>query len=444
MDAHSAGTALFGIELRRRRVAAGLSLTDLQRLVHYSRSHLSKVETGAKRPSQDLARRCDAALCCDGVLAALVPAPPSEATALERDDWGEVWVLRLDHDGESGFSALSRRSLLAGGLAGLALPHGAESAPGGRRAAGFTPRADPESVAAFAAVFAELRGLGQRLGPAVLIPTLASNTHALRSIALSSRPAHRSAALVLAARFAEYTGWMAQEAGDDAQAAWWTDRAVDMAAQGGDAEMQSYALVRRGLIALYRHDARSTVALAEQAGERAHTARIRGLAAQREAQGHALSGEYDACLRALDRAAALLDVREAQDGGERIGGRELIIGTSSVPDPVAAATGWCLFDLGYPERAVRVLSQELDRIAPTAYRARARFGARLALALAASGEPVEACAVADSVVEACDRVDSATVRSDLRALSRTLNRWHARPEVRETRLRLTAALHDAP
>ena len=41
---------LFGIELRRRRVEAGLSLDALPRLVHYSKGHLSKVENAVKGP----------------------------------------------------------------------------------------------------------------------------------------------------------------------------------------------------------------------------------------------------------------------------------------------------------------------------------------------------------------------------------------------------------
>jgi hypothetical protein len=272
----------------------------------------------------------------------------------------------------------------------------------------------------------------------MLIPTLVAQTHALRSMAEGSPPSQRAAVLALAARYAEYTGWMAQEAGDDGQAGWWTDRAVDLAAAGGDAEMAAYGLVRRGLIALYRHDAVATVALAEQAQAQARGPRIAGLAAQREAQGHALAGEYDACFRALDRAADLLSKDDAVRGE---GSSAPVMGTSTVADPVAAASGWCWFDLGYPERATEILRRELDRIPAGADRARARYGARLALALAGSGEPEEACAVADVVLDACERVDSATVRLDLRGLTRALNRWHALPEVRRTRLRLTEILH---
>ena len=52
---------MFGAELRLRRQEAGMTLEELSRKIHYSKSHLSKVETGAKNPSRDVARACDAA-----------------------------------------------------------------------------------------------------------------------------------------------------------------------------------------------------------------------------------------------------------------------------------------------------------------------------------------------------------------------------------------------
>ncbi|NUP50746.1 MAG: XRE family transcriptional regulator, partial [Catenulispora sp.] len=116
------------------------------------------------------------------------------------------------------------------------------------------------------------------------------------------------------------------------------------------------------------------------------------------------------------------------------------IGSGYVPDQVAVATGWCLFDLGRPRQAADVLQRELDRIPADAPRARARFGARLALALAGCGEPEQACAVADEVLDACGRIQSATVRVDLRGLSRDLNRWPGHPAVGRTRLRLAEVL----
>lgn len=453
MDTGPARNASFGTELRRRRVGAGLSLTDLAALVHYSRSHLSKVETGVKAPSGDLARRCDAALKCDGALGALAPARsagprrsgdrPEDGRA---DDGGEVWIVSMGADGGTGFGTVSRRHLLAGAVTGLTAPD-----PRGRRPAehaGSTRApagADRETIASFGAMFGQMRGLGQKMAPRTLIPALAAHTHALRSMAAQARPADRDAALLLAGRYAEFTGWMAQEAGDDAQAMWWTDRAVELTAAGGDEEMAAYAMVRRGLIALYRHDATTTIELAEGAFSRARSPRVRGLAAQRAAQGHAIAGDYDACFRALDSAAELLsraDGEAAADGGNggNDGRRAPVIGTANVPDPVAMTTGWCWFDLGRPTRAAAGLTRELDRIPVGAERARARYTARLALALAGAGEPEQACAVAAPVLDTCERLDSATVRLDLCALSRALNRWHALPDVRETRVRLLAVL----
>ncbi len=65
-----------GAELRRLRIERGLSLGALARQVHYTKGYLSKVETGDKRVTLDVARRCDEALGTGGVLAALLAGPP--------------------------------------------------------------------------------------------------------------------------------------------------------------------------------------------------------------------------------------------------------------------------------------------------------------------------------------------------------------------------------
>jgi transcriptional regulator with XRE-family HTH domain len=74
---------LFGEELRRKRLTAGLSLAQLAHIVHYSKAQRSKVERGIKTPSRDLARLCDAALDADGELASLAsPEPASRRQVL--------------------------------------------------------------------------------------------------------------------------------------------------------------------------------------------------------------------------------------------------------------------------------------------------------------------------------------------------------------------------
>jgi transcriptional regulator with XRE-family HTH domain len=60
----------FGEQLRHRRQARDVSLRDFARLVHYDVGYLSRIETGAKPPTEQLARVCDDALDARGELIA--------------------------------------------------------------------------------------------------------------------------------------------------------------------------------------------------------------------------------------------------------------------------------------------------------------------------------------------------------------------------------------
>ncbi|MFD9301354.1 helix-turn-helix domain-containing protein [Streptomyces sp. NPDC060048] len=76
--------APFPAQLRRLRVQRGLSLADLARETHYSKGYLSKIETGAKPVTADVARCCDRVLRAEGELLRLVPesegpGPPAPA-----------------------------------------------------------------------------------------------------------------------------------------------------------------------------------------------------------------------------------------------------------------------------------------------------------------------------------------------------------------------------
>ncbi|MEV8548060.1 DNA-binding protein [Streptomyces sp. NPDC051572] len=239
----------------------------------------------------------------------------------------------------------------------------------------------------------------------------------------------RQELLVLGSRYAEYVGWLMQETGDEQAALWWTQRAVDLAAAGGDRALAGYALVRRGLVTLYQDDAEQTVALARRAQSGTLPPQIRGLAAQREAQGHALAGDGDACLRALDRARTLL----ARQEGE---GEAPVIGSMHLPDSVGMIAGWCLFDLGRMRKAAEELDRQLALVSPDAVRTQVRYGVRRALAYASHGEIDHACALAAPLLEGVMAVQSATVTIDLRRLSRVLARYSGHTLVRRLEPRL--------
>ncbi|MGW6799524.1 helix-turn-helix domain-containing protein [Streptomyces sp. NPDC055039] len=410
----------FGSELRRARLASEMTLAELSSLIHYSKSQLSKVETGHKRPTPELARLCDGALRCAGALIALVPERPRSERSVPETGLGA----------SSGWDPPGRRQVLSAGAAaaiGAAVP-------------GSLPPvdlpADGTLLDASSALFDQFRRLGQTAPPGAVLPALAEQTRTLRALAIRCGPRTRHELLTLSARYAEFAGWMAQEAGKEQAALRWTDYAVELATASDDESLASYALVRRGLVAYYSGDAAGTVALAQGARSPRLPQRIRALAAQREAQGYALAGDETACLRELDRARGLLAQNSQGSGGP-------VLGTTHLTDPVAMITGWCLLDLGRPRQASKVLDEEIRRVPAEAMRTQVRYGARRALAHALAGEIDHACDIARDLLSAAHIVGSATIALDLRRLSRTLGRHPRNPAVRTLAPLLAFALSPA-
>ncbi|QIB49246.1 helix-turn-helix transcriptional regulator [Streptomyces aureoverticillatus] len=408
----------FGRELRRRRLGAQLSLEQLGQRVHYSKSQLSKVERGIKRPTPELARLCDTHLKADGALAGLVPvhSPPPPPTGPDHDD--EVWLMHLGKDGSSTFHTMTRRGVItAGATSVLAM----------RTGEGLTHPSPEEAaetiVEASRLLFDQFRRLGQASGPASVLPALIAQTHSLEQLAVHAGPRTRRTLLLIASRYAEYAGWMAQECGADATALWWTDRAVQFADAADDRDLATYAHVRHSLISLYRGDIPQATQLAELALHSNAPSRVRGLAAQHLAQSTAVAGDYDTCMRSLDQARELL----AQDVADPA---RPVLGTSHIPDVVSMFTGWCLYDLGRPGQAATLLDRETERLPEHAFRTRGRYNVRRALAHAAAGDVDHACAIAAEAVSSIRLTRSATVAADLRRLSHTLGRHRNRASVR--------------
>ena len=74
LDPSAGPLDFFGAELRRWRIAAGLSQEQLGQRVGYSGAQVGKVETGERAPSPDFARHCDQALPDAGGLFARIHA----------------------------------------------------------------------------------------------------------------------------------------------------------------------------------------------------------------------------------------------------------------------------------------------------------------------------------------------------------------------------------
>ncbi|MEV7339459.1 transcriptional regulator [Streptomyces sp. NPDC093544] len=385
---------------------------------------MSKVERGIKAPSRDLVRLCDATLGADGALNALVtqvaadPSAEPAPTQVNEEDW----IMQLSPGGPNRFQSMGRRAVMSAGAASLMTWRSDEGGPA-------SPASGVGMLEASRSLFTHYRRLGQSVEPGLLLPVLIAQTHTLREPSAQTDSSTRRQLLALGSRYAEYVGWLVQETGDERAALWWTQRAVDLAAASGDQSLAGYALVRRALVTLYRDDAEQTVALARRAQSSTLPPRIRGLAAQREAQGHALAGDLHACLHALDRARTFFARQD--DGSE-----EPVIGTMHLPDPVSMVTGWCLVDLGRPREAGEVLDRQLALVGQQAVRTQVRYGARRALAYASAGEIDHACALTTPLLDGVAVVRSATVTTDLRRLARVLARHSDHPSVRRLGPRL--------
>jgi transcriptional regulator with XRE-family HTH domain len=408
----------FGQELRARRLSAGLSLQQLGQRVHYSKSQLSKVERGAKRPTAELGRLCDTALAAGGALSDLVPLrrPVPPVPSPNPDD--EVWLMQLRKDGSSSFQPVTRRDLIAAGAATVLTPRGTEVPVASALLEGAESLVEASRL-----LFDQFRRLGQTSEPGNVLPALVAQTQSLEQLALRTGRRTRQSLLLLASRYTEYAGWMAQESGDDRAALWWTERAVGLADAGDDPALARYAQVRRSLISLYRGDVRDCLELATSAMDSNAPLRVRGLASQHAAQGAAVDGDYDACMHYLDRARYLLE-QDAADPSQPV------LGASHLPDVVSMFTGWCLYDLGRPKEAAQLLDEETARIPVHAFRTRARYGVRRALAHAAAGDIDHACRITTGLLPSVRLIRSATVDADLRRLARTLNRHSGSTPVR--------------
>jgi transcriptional regulator with XRE-family HTH domain len=454
--------------LRARREAAGLSLQDLAVRSGYSRSYLSRVETGQRAATPIVVRvyaELPAAEANKPTDPAPAPAPAPEPrqrqTAAAGLELGVTWFgsevrrLRLaagksldilgsevylsrpylgkieQGDARASYQlALSLDTALdaQGRLARLFVAECARVGPvapdidilvrGGpdRVTAGDL---DPAELAAAAAARLEaLRIRSHRAGPYSVMHDLAAGVIDLRGLVRGAGRGAANPAWPVLLRYAELLGWTAQETGHDAIALRWTGTVADWAHVLGDADALSYALTRRSQLSRRRGDATTAVDLARRAAAvPAISPRVALFAAQREAQACALARDETAFYLALDRYQAVLEMSSRRASAAAWG---------PVPDPAFERSrlfeATCLIDLADFRTAASLFDQGMARLGPrrTGY---ARLAVRWAIAYAQVGEPEQACDVMLESLPTLARQGSASLRGDLKLLIRVLNRY---------------------
>lgn len=372
--------AEFGVELARLRVLRGWSVRGLAERTKISEGHICNLQSGRRNPTAAIAAVCDAALGAGGALAALADRTRNRAA-------GDVDADTL--------------------------------------------------IASYTRIFDEFRQLGRTVGPRMLAAPLRATAALLADVAPRADRFRRRKVWLLAARYAEYLGWMAQEAEKPAESLRWTDIAVRWAGLGGDDTMAAYALVRRALIAQHRGDRSAVVAFARcAAGHPAATPRIRLHAARREAHGHAALGDYESCQRALEHVQAHR-TQDAQSPAELQWGPRIENGTTRI---IEAS---CLIDLRKFSQAADIFSAELHRapLITADINSRARFTVRQATAQVALGDLASAFNILVETLPSIHSFDSATIRAELRRFLSEADRMPKPSRYHEVLTAVSAVAH---
>lgn len=289
---------------------------------------------------------------------------------------------------------------------------------------------DPAGRAAAAtARLQALRVRSHQAGPFSIVRDLGYDIAELYNLAGGAVPDAANPVWPVILRYAELLGWTAQETGHDAVALRWTRAMASWAIRLGNADALGYALVRQSQQARRRADAQTAVTLARQAGAVGGISpRLAQFAAQREAQACALASDEPAYRQALEQYHALV---AASPQTEPDATRQPWWGPA--PDSAFERSrlleATCLVDLADFRTATALFDQGMTRLgAPrTGY---ARLAIRHAIAYAQVGEPEHACQIMLGSLPTVARQGSASLRGDIKMLTRTLNRYRRSPAVR--------------
>ncbi|GAA4185740.1 hypothetical protein GCM10022252_16660 [Streptosporangium oxazolinicum] len=380
------GIETFGEALRRLR--AGMSLRELARIAHCSKSYIADLESGRRSPTMTVATALDKVLRANGQL----------VTLADRRQRAVVWP------------AASME----------ALPPAGEVMTDPRRYMGGS-------------VVKELRlrldaskAEDGTLGSSAALPGVRAVITVVQHCVREVRPQIRRQLLTVGAEAAEFIGWLYRDLRDLPTATYWYDRAVEWAQEADDSPMQGYVLLRKSQLAYDRQDALKVLTLAEAAQHSSTRLPIgvRAEVLQQQALGLAMMGEpVREVEMKLDEARGLLPAVSEEPG---------TLGSSFTEHVLLLRSSACFTEAGKPARAAEIL-ESIIAGGSLSYRDVGYFQARHAAGLALIGEPDQAATLglaAGRVARATRSWRTITVLGDV---VESMDRWRRRPQVRALR-----------
>jgi transcriptional regulator with XRE-family HTH domain len=459
VDSDEAVRLVFGMALRQLRTQAGMSLRALGQAAHYDFSRISRTERGEHLIDARYVSALDDALGAGGLLTMLrslvsdtaaALAPPAGVVSLPTgglhlNDDGSVTLRLQTPDGRTVQVSLSRRELgklLASGALRAILPAGVADPDAAERVAKVLDqprRVDPQILDYFHTLLRQHFAADKMLGPRHLLVPVLAQIQILDELRRHTRPGTTEPTLRLLAQYAEFAGWLHQDAGDASAAMYWSDRASQWAQTVGDYQMVAYLLIRKSNIALADADPVNVVDLAAAARKVPGpvSPKLHALAAQQEARGWALHRDADTFQDRLDVAAELL--REHSDDVDTTAPVYLHhYNLATLEEQSASGYRAC----GRAETAVTILERQIRATPTHLHRDRGHQLAKLANTVLATSQPdpERAAALGLRCIPTARATGSARIADELHALDRTLTRrWPTLPGTIQLHESLTAA-----
>ncbi len=266
-------------------------------------------------------------------------------------------------------------------------------------------------------------------GPHSLLPIVTQQVQFIERLEETSRGRTRTRLRAARARFAEFLGWLHQDAGHLDAAVEWTAHAVGLARELRDDRLLAYIRMRQGNLAFDADNPQATIDLAEAALRTSAdlTARQRATTLRQLAHGHARLGNGDACARALG---------QAWENAARPGNADDDLAGYCTPEYLAMEAAQCQIALGRPDQAINVLEPRLPRWHPENRRDLGRGLTLFAVALARTRQPDKALDVAGHALAVTAETRSTRTELQLYRVVRELHVNDAHDHAAELRIAL--------
>ncbi|MGL5826310.1 MAG: helix-turn-helix domain-containing protein [Nocardioides sp.] len=261
------------------------------------------------------------------------------------------------------------------------------------------------------------------IGPHAAIAPAEHQARFVHEICSNAIGPDRKTMLPVAARFAEFVGWLHHDVGNLAPALAWTNRACDYAHELGDARLISYVMMRKSNILAEDGQIGLSLGLADAAMRDSDlTPKLRAVIRRVRANALAVQGEQDAVAEELDRA--MVEVTNVD------GSHETFVGYCG-PSYVEMEAGNCWIKLNQPTKALAAFERGLADWPDGQGRDRTLCLARLATAHATAGDFDAASAIGTQALSSLTQTHSGRTLAQVKVLRHRMLPASRSPEVIE-------------